>query len=285
LTNANSSKRLATGTPPVAGRPLLKWAGGKRSLVDRVLALVPPSYEKYYEPFVGGAALFFALAPAQSILSDKNIELINCYRQVRNNPVAVFKSLRRLSNDETTYYTVRASRPRSKVGRAARLIYLTTLSFNGIYRLNLNGEFNVPYGYKVHVEPANEQKLAAASAILQKARLRSMDFQSAVRDARAGDLIYFDPPYTVAHSNNGFVKYNSKIFSWNDQVRLARVARTLADKGCTVIVSNAWHESIDTLYSDFGRLEIERASVMAASSAFRRTIKESIFYAGTKNAR
>src|SRR5436305_2539507 len=134
-------------------RPLLKWPGGKRNLADRIVALMPQTYDRYLEPFVGGGAVFFKLKPPHAVLADTDAALINFYTQIRDSPDHVLKALARLKNSETDYYRIRASRPRTAITRAARLIYLTNLSFNGIYRLNFLGEFNVPYGYRSHRRP------------------------------------------------------------------------------------------------------------------------------------
>jgi len=262
--------------PPI--RPFLKWAGGKRILVSNILPLIPNSFRRYYEPFLGGGALFFALQPENALLSDNNHELINCYLQVRDHCEKVVARLKLLRNQERDYYRIRGRVPGDEIGRAARLIYLTTLSFNGIHRLNQRGEFNVPYGYKLHIEPCDTQKLRRASAALATARLEWKDFEPVVSSADEGDVVYLDPPYTVSHGNNGFLKYNAKIFSWNDQLRLSNVARSLASRGCKVIVSNADHPSILRLYRGFAVLKVSRPSVIAASGGFRRQITEYIFY-------
>jgi len=207
---------------------------------------------------------------------------MHAYRQVRDEPHAVIRKLRLLRNSENDYYRIRSSRPKADATRAARLIYLITLAFNGIYRVNLNGVFNVPYGYKTYLDPCDENRIQAASKLLKSAAVQSQDFEDALRPAKSGDLAYLDPPYTVAHGNNGFIKYNAKIFSWNDQVRLARVARELADKGCTVIVSNANHSSIRRLYKGFTTTILRRPSRIAASSDFRSTVTECLFHTGGK---
>ncbi|OFV96329.1 MAG: DNA adenine methylase [Acidobacteria bacterium RIFCSPLOWO2_02_FULL_60_20] len=258
--------------------PLLKWPGGKRRLVQFILRLLPQRFGRYYEPFLGGGALFFALQPRPAHLSDNNAELISAYLQVRNHPKAVIKQLAKLRNGETEYYAIRSEIPRTEAAKAARIIYLTTLAFNGIHRVNLRGEFNVPYGRKAHLRPCEPEKIMAVSKLLKKAAVKYEDFQVAVAGAQRGDAVYLDPPYTVAHSNNGFLKYNAKIFSWEDQKRLAEVAQELALKGCTVVVSNADHPSIRALYRSFDVLEIERHSVIAASSEFRRPITECVFH-------
>jgi len=258
--------------------PLLKWAGGKRGLLPRILRCIPVTEGRYFEPFLGGGALFFSRQPKVALLSDSNPELINAYVQVRDNLGAVIRHLRGLPNTEADYYRIRASSPRSPAGRAARLIYLCTLSFNGIYRQNLLGEFNVPYGNKTHVSPCDLQKLRKINGALLGRRIEALDFGRAVRCARAGDVVYFDPPYTVAHGNNGFVKYNAKIFSWADQIRLAKIARRLKRKGVYVFVSNADHPSIRELYSGFTVKAMRRHSVMAASSQYRRRVRECLFF-------
>lgn len=258
--------------------PLLKWPGGKRRLVRYILPLLPQRYNRYYEPFLGGGALFFGLQPEAACLSDKNRELISAYNQIRNHPQEVINYLGKLPNSENQYYTVRSASPRSLAERAARLIYLSALSFNGIHRVNRKGQFNVPYGYKTHMTPCEPDKINAASECLRKATIWCKDFETAVKSAQGGDLVYLDPPYTVAHGNNGFLKYNAKIFSWDDQRRLAKVAHALADKGCSVVVSNANHPSIRKMYQDFQVLEIKRHSVIAASREFRRAITECVFY-------
>jgi DNA adenine methylase len=262
--------------------PFLKWPGGKRRLIQFLLPLLPRHFKFYYEPFMGSGALFFALQPKHAFLSDKNPELIATYREVCDHPGAVIKKLNELKNTEDHYYAVRDSLPKSRSARAARLIYLSRLSFNGIHRVNLQGRFNVPYGHKTHLVPCDPDKLRTASSLLRRAHLACEDFESAVADAGRGDLVYFDPPYTTAHTNNGFLKYNAKIFTWNDQKRLSDVAHDLRRRGCSVFISNADHDSIRSLYKDFDSLRITRHSVIAASSVYRRQITECVFHASPK---
>lgn len=257
---------------------LLKWPGGKRALLNHILALVPSTFNRYYEPFVGGGALFFALRPMQAVLADNNVELINCYKQVRDCPDAVIAHLSKLRNTKEDYYAIRESIPTEDTSRAARFIYLMTLSFNGIHRVNLQGNFNVPYGYKEYLQPCDASKIYAVCACLSSVELRHGDFELTVTDAKAGDFIYFDPPYTVAHGNNGFLKYNAHIFSWSDQIRLATIAQDLAKRGCRILVTNADHPSILELYSCFKMQRILRSSAIAASQEYRRKVTECIFY-------
>jgi len=258
--------------------PLIKWAGGKRRLLTDIRQVSPREFGRYFEPFLGSGALFFSIRPRKARLSDANGELVQMYTEVRDNVEGVINALRRLHNSEEHYYQVRSTSPKTPATKAARFIYLCALSFNGIYRQNLRGEFNVPYGYKTHVKPCDAQHLRRVSGSLRKRMIVQEDFEEAVRTAQRGDFIYFDPPYTVAHGNNGFVKYNAKIFSWDDQKRLAKTALKLKKLGCHVVVSNADHLSTRELYPDFAVHEIERFSVMSASSEFRRPVRECLFY-------
>lgn len=263
-----------------AGTPLIRWPGGKRALVTQITSHFPEVYKNYYEPFFGGGAIFFAMAPPKAFLSDINSDLINAYVVVRDQPDRLIQELSAYENTEEFYYKVRASRPEGVIQKSARILYLTRLSFNGIYRVNLNGDFNVPYGKKYHHTAFDLDKIIETSVALDNASIKIADFEEATRDAGAGDLVYFDPPYTVAHANNGFVKYNENIFSWADQVRLADHARSLAARGCFVAISNADHVSVDELYEGFNKVVIKRFSVIAASSAFRRQITECLYFLG-----
>ncbi|WP_458368838.1 DNA adenine methylase [Pseudomonas mandelii] len=265
---------------PVGQTPLIRWPGGKRALVGKITEIFPLDYGNYYEPFFGGGALFFSVNPDEAFLSDINSDLINAYISVRDNPNELISILSGYENNEDFYYSIRASRPVDVLHKSARLLYLTRLSFNGIYRVNLQGGFNVPYGKKTHLTAFDAAKILEVSSALQGVSLTVADFQESTETAGKGDLVYFDPPYTVAHANNGFVKYNENIFSWADQVRLAEHARELAATGCFVAISNADHPSVDSLYEGFNKVIIKRFSVIAASSAFRRQITECLYFLG-----
>lgn len=257
-------------------QPLFRWPGGKRWLVPNLLGLIPPETGRYYEPFFGGGALFFSLKPPRARISDANADLMACYRTLRDKPAAVGRALRKLPRDRASYYRIRAMSVRGEVQHAARLIYLTTLAFNGIHRVNRQGKFNVPYGGRTYDGLGSDETLSRYAEALQGADILSGDFELGLDGASPGDLVYLDPPYTVAHSNNGFMRYNERIFSWADQQRLAAMAGELARGGCTVIVSNANHESIRRLYGDFNAIEVKRASVMAADPERRGSTSELI---------
>lgn len=256
--------------------PILKWPGGKRGLLRHLLPLVPKTFNRYIEPFVGGGALFFALLPKQAMLSDSNEELINCYRIIRNRPNKLLLLLSEMPNSMQDYYRVRSTAPETKVGRAARMLYLTTLSFNGIFRVNRDGVFNVPYGHKTHLKIFQPEKIMLTKRALKSCEIHHLDFEEALLRARKGDFIYLDPPYTVAHDNNGFRKYNAKIFSWEDQARLANAVHNLNQKGCYIVMSNASHKSIRSMYKDFTQTVVTRSSSIAASPVYRRYVEELI---------
>ena len=222
--------------------------------------------------------MFFALRPKLALLSDLNFDLMTTYRAVRDEPQLVKSILQEWPNSEEKYYEVRDLTPRHRHEVAARLIFLTSLSFNGIFRQNLKGEFNVPYGYKSHVDVAAAVKFDEASKTLGAAQLLWSDFEPIIDRSEARDFVYVDPPYTVAHNNNGFVKYNERIFSWADQIRLAKACERARQRGAYVIVSNANHVSLDELYSGFRKLEVTRSCVIAADAEHRTAYAEALYF-------
>ena len=254
--------------------PFIKWAGGKRRLLPQILKLLPPLDEsrRYFEPFLGGAAVFFGLGPRHSVLSDVNHELVEVFTAVRDDVDSVIDHLSGWKNEEELYYRVRGSRPRSAASRAARFIYLNKTCFNGLFRVNLKGDFNVPFGrHGPNLVICDELQLRAASETLKRATLAVADFGQSARRMRTGDLAYFDPPYTTAHSNNGFIEYNARVFSWEDQRRLARVCKALVARGVRVAVSNADHPAIRCLYPRdvFNIRRLDRWSTMAGGPSKR----------------
>jgi DNA adenine methylase len=265
----NASAECSTEVAQAA-EPFLRWAGGKRLLLQSILPKLPSfaAGGRYFEPFLGGGAVFFALRPAHASLSDLNEKLIQTYRSVRDEPDAVIEVLSGLENSRDQYYRIRGWAPRVPAKRAARFIYLNKTCFNGLYRENLAGEFNVPYGRQAYETlVCDREQLDAASEALQGASLRSIDFVAAVREARRGDFVYFDPPYITGHQNNGFVEYNARVFSWADQHRLRAAAGRLIGRGVSVAISNSSHSSIRRLYADepgFRIHRLKRQSTMAS---------------------
>jgi DNA adenine methylase len=267
---------MATPSAPEQCSPFLKWAGGKRWFVSRYLNLLPTDFGRYIEPFLGSGALFFALQPRKAILSDLNADLIETFAAIKENWKAVDFALRRCNRLHSTafYYRIRSSRPRSEATRAARFIYLNRTCWNGLYRVNTRGEFNVPLGTKDSVL-LDTDDFCRASGLLKRASLLSADFESVISRARRGDLIFADPPYVTAHSQNGFLKYNEKLFSWDDQVRLMECLWKAKKNGVRIVATNADTPSIRRLYEkSFTVRAATRPSVIAASSGRRGTVSE-----------
>lgn len=233
--------------------PILMWVGGKRKLAARIAGLLPDKFSGYYEPFFGGGAVFFALEDSRyrrAFLSDANSELVNTYRAIRDNPEAVCAALRRLRPEQVTrdtYNAVRAWRPTDDGDRAARLLYLNHLCFNGLYRVNSYGDFNVSWGKKASWLPDYEG-LHAASRALANAHFTCGDFTLAVASAKRGDVVYLDPPYVPATATANFTGYTADGFSVADHVRVAETAEDLARRGVTVLVSNSDTPAARTLY-------------------------------------
>lgn len=256
--------------------PFLKWAGGKRWFVSRFLGIVPTHFGCYFEPFLGSGALFFALRPQRAVISDLNADLIETFSAIKENWKAVSSVLRiyhRL-HSKRFYYQIRDSSPSSKAKRAARFIYLNRTCWNGLYRVNIHGEFNVPIGTRNSVL-LNSDDFRLASGLLKRASIISSDFESIISRARRGDLVFADPPYVTAHSQNGFLKYNEKLFSWADQVRLMESLRGAKTRGAQVVATNADTPSIRRLYEkSFSMYSATRSSLIAGSPARRGTRSE-----------
>ena len=256
-------------------RPFLRWAGGKQWLTNTLLAISPKEIGRYYEPFLGGGSFFFAYQPKKSTLSDTNHRLIETYQAIRDFPKEVIASLGQWENNKEIYYKVRGNKYNNKADRAAQFIYLNKTCWNGLYRVNRKGEFNVPFSNNGRVVFDADQ-IKKVSEALKSTSLISDDFENALSTVKQGDFIYFDPPYTVSHSNNGFRQYNEHLFSWEDQKRLARVANNLLDIGCYIIISNAWHMPIVEMYKNFHSFEFSRHSILAANSANRKKVSEAL---------
>lgn len=256
--------------------PFLKWAGGKRWLAKRQIISAEPSM-RWVEPFAGSAAMFFNLEPRVAMLSDSNWDLINTYIAVRDQLDEFLENLETLKPRTTKaeYYAIRGDVPKCDIKRAARFVYLNRLAWNGLYRVNKRGEFNVPRGTKSSVTlPTDDWH--SASDLLQRAQLRHCDFERVIEECGEGDSLFVDPPYTVAHNNNGFVKYNEKIFSWNDQIRLKKALDSAISRGAKVVVTNADHMSVRELYSGNEMQNLSRASVIAGRAAARGNTQEAL---------
>ena len=213
------------------------------------------------------------------ILTDVNHDLIQCYVQVRDNVEGVIEYLRGYKNEKDFYYQIRELVPGNEVEKAAQVIFLNRTSFNGIYRVNLKGTYNVPYGFKQYATLFDFDNLRSVSKLLFGTKIATTDFEISLKGVKTNDLVFLDPPYTVAHGNNGFVKYNQKIFAWQDQERLASTVKMIVENDAHFILTNAGHSSIDSLFSETGeKTEIGRYSVIGGTKAKRDVINEYIFF-------
>lgn len=257
-------------------KPFLKWAGGKQWLAPLAPYLRPPEFGAYCEPFLGAGAMFFSMAPSAAFLSDANEDLVTTYRAIRDDVEGVIARLSRYPHNRRTYEHLKRVRPRLAATAAARFLYLNRTAFNGIYRVNRAGEFNVPFGRYKNPTICQSDRLRATATLLQGTVLTACDFEQAVAQATPDWFVYFDPPYITGHLNNGFVKWNSKLFTWTDQHRLAKLAGELANAGVKVLLSNADHPAISELYADFHQYRIHRRSLISAATQSRRYVPELI---------
>lgn len=253
------NRRMSVPQSPNGARPFLKWAGGKRQLLSQYEPYFPTPEQigRYYEPFIGSAAVFFHLQPPRATLADRNARLIELYVTIRDDVEGVIAALQPHYNDEAHYYRVRAQNPAqlTAVQRAARLIFLNKTCYNGLYRENKKGEFNVPFGRYKNPTICDAARLRAASVALQGVTLQTADFAAAVETAVAGDFIYFDPPYAPLSATSSFTSYSKHGFGHAEQVRLAQLTAQLSDRGCHVMLSNSSAPLIYELY-DNGRYQL-----------------------------
>jgi DNA adenine methylase len=240
--------------------PFLKWAGGKSQLLPVFDRYIPPKFGRYFEPFVGGGAVFFHLLPPYAMLSDLNEELINCYQVIRNDVENLIKTLQTHRNEPDYFYDVRtwSVADLTVVERAARLIFLNKTCFNGLYRVNSRGQFNVPFGKYKSPRICDADNLRAVSLSLANTEINCQSFEQIVHQAQKGDFIYFDPPYQPLSKTANFTGYTKNAFRSEDQERLALTFRKLSRRGCYVMLSNSDSEYVRDLYSKF-HIEVVKA--------------------------
>lgn len=263
--------------------PFLRWTGSKRWFTkSHIEDFLPKEFGDYHEPFLGGGAVFFhlmnkVLNTKQYFLSDSNEDLANAYLQLRDNPNEVVSRLKEFENTKEDYYHIRSLKLDGAEERAARFIYLNRTSFNGIYRVNSNGLYNVPYGNRPKVDFVTERQLLEVSKRLQGVYLQAQGFEKCINHIKRGDLVFLDPPYTVAHENNGFIEYNQHLFAWEDQERLKGLIEQIMDLGAYFILTNASHTSITELYKNIGIIKkLSRNSQVGGRNKTRRMYNELI---------
>lgn len=267
-------------------QPFTKWTGGKRQLLPVIRELMPKTYNRYFEPFVGGGALFFDLAPKDAVINDFNVELINCYQQIKDNPQELIEILKvHQEYNSKEYYLDLRSADRderidmmSEVQRAARVLYMLRVDFNGLYRVNSKNQFNVPYGRYKNPKIVDEELISAISVYLNNNQLeiKMGDFEKAIVDVRTGDFVYFDPPYIPLSETSAFTSYTHEGFSFADQVRLRDAFKRLSDTGAYVMLSNSSSALVEELYKDFNIYYVEATRTNGAKSSSRGKISEII---------
>jgi len=265
-------------------RPFLKWAGGKRQLLPEIVKYVPKRTSKhtYYEPFIGGGALLFELQPQKAVINDSNKELINCYEVVRDSLDELIEELSKdkYTNSETSYYEMRDLDRSTKkyeilseVEKAARIIYLNKTCYNGLFRVNSQGQFNVPFGRYKNPNFLDDAVLRAVNKYLNSNNitLLNQDFAEAVKDAKRGDFVYFDPPYDPVSETASFTGYDVNGFNRDEQERLKEEFDALHKRGCKVMLSNSCTDFILDLYKDYQDTIIKvRATRSINSNALKR---------------
>lgn len=265
----------------VAIKPFLKWAGGKTQLLTELHKYVPNNFNKYIEPFIGGGAMFFSLNPHESIIADSNEELVITYRQVKEDVESVIEHLETFEHNEDFFYNIRSLDPNELEHsyRAARLIYLNKTCFNGLYRVNKKGQFNVPYG-KGNGSFLNEEVLRNASEFLAETTIIKGDYLNVLTEfATEGDFIFLDPPYYPVGKYSDFKRYTKEFFYHEDQVQLKQEFDRLVNMGCKVVLTNSDHEVILDLYSDYD-IDIIETRRMISSNSATRTGKDIIVVGG-----
>ncbi|MER8829658.1 Dam family site-specific DNA-(adenine-N6)-methyltransferase [Mesorhizobium sp. M0938] len=263
-------------------KPFLKWAGGKRWLESRPEFSIPDYSGRYVEPFLGGAAVFFFHEPSSAILADTNSRLIDAYNAIKNNWKAVQQELERHQELHSIehYYSERKKYYGDICCRAAQFLYLNRACWNGLYRENLKGSFNVPIGTKNNIM-LDTDNFEYISERLQGATIACQDFEHTVDLTVEGDFVFADPPYTTAHNMNGFVKYNQKIFTWADQIRLRDSVVKAHKRGVRILITNANHPSVRGLYDKHATVrEIHRSSVISGKNSGRAMTSEALFCLG-----
>lgn len=269
------------------GKPFVKWAGGKRSIIEKLIKLSPDNYDTYYEPFVGGGAMLFELSPTKAVINDYNIELMNVYNCIKNerkfNLMCKELNKHETNHSEEYYYEIRSlDKDKKKFNkladykRAARTIYLNKACFNGLYRVNSKNEFNVPFGKKLKINTYDGINLGIVYSFLNlnDIKILSTDFERAVKDAKKGDFIYFDPPYDSDTST--FNSYTEDGFGKEEQKRLAKVFKELSDRGCYVMLSNHNTVLVNELYKDFNIHIIEAKRNINSNGKKRGKVEELI---------
>ncbi|MFX0076645.1 MAG: DNA adenine methylase [Candidatus Hermodarchaeota archaeon] len=268
--------------------PFLKWAGGKRQLIPQMEEYLPKNYDKFIEPFVGGGAVFFHLLPSKSIISDNNPDLINCYKVIKEDVEALIKSLRKHKYEKNYYYQIRAlDRDHSKfaelsdVEKASRSIYLNKTGYNGLYRVNSKGFFNVPFGRHKNPKICDDVNLRNVSRALRNVEIYLGSFEICLDFAKQDDFVYLDPPYHPLSDTALFTSYTKSSFDKSSQKILFEVFKELDKKGCYIMLSNSYSKFILDLYKDY-KIVILKAKRNINSNSLKRGLINEVLILNTE---
>ena len=264
--------------------PFLKWPGGKRWFINKYQDYFPVNYNTYIEPFLGGGAVYFSLHPKNAILADINEELINLYIIMRDRAEQLKDQMlyHQNNHNEEYYYRIRESNPSDPLEQASRMLYLNRACYNGMYRVNKQGMFNVPMGTKTNfVYDIN--RFEEYAEFLKNSRLICSDFYNVINGAKRNDLIFADPPYAIANKC-GFIKYNDKLFTWEDQRRLHRALVDAKNRGVQIVLTNVYCQEIMERYKNEGFYihVIERSSNISGKADKRGRVKELVITSNRK---
>jgi len=256
-------------------RPILRWAGGKRRLVPRLMKLLPSHWDYYVEPMAGSAALFFLLAPPKAILADINSELMNFYGALRNDTDRLVTRLSSLRASKALYDSMRNGKPTSGLERAVRFAYLNRLCWNGLHRVNRNGFFNVPIGDRLPKRLWSAEGLSQAARLLQNARLLNDDFERTLRGIKRGSFVFIDPPYPRGARKGWFNRYSKDFFLFEDHQRLGRLTETLDERGISLMmIVGANPELLRCYSSSFVRTRLRSKSLISSKPSSRFSVEE-----------
>lgn len=258
----------------VSIKPFLKWAGGKTQLIPELIKYIPKTFNKYIEPFIGGGAFYFHINPDKAVIADLNYELIVTYKTIKNSVEDVISLLKTYKNEEGFFYEMRAKEPEelSDIERAARLIYLNKTCFNGLYRVNKKGQFNVPYGKRSGAF-FDSEILRDASEFLKNTKIEFADYTDTLRNhAEKGDFIFLDPPYYPVGKYGDFKRYTKEFFYHNDQFTLKKEFDRLVELGCHVLLTNSDHPIILELYKDYQIKTIETKRMINSDATNRKGV-------------
>lgn len=255
-------------------KPFLKWAGGKTQLLKNIRELYPENIETYFEPFIGGGAVFFDLAPKKYLLSDSNPELINAYKVVATKPKELIQELKKMKNTSEFFYQLRSLKYEdlNKISAAARTIFLNRTCFNGLYRVNKSGHFNVPYGKYKNPDYIQEDRVLSCSRMLKSKNLKCMDFRKLKNTSfKKNDFIFFDPPYVPLDGYSDFKRYTKEQFYEDSQRDLAEIFKALAKKGVRLVLTNSNTVLIDELYDGFDKIIIDSKRNISSKGSTRKS--------------